>query len=50
MEYEKQIMIMDAGHNPCRVTAPQWQHTLAQRQRFGKRKTKWLVSKPGGFA
>ena len=30
---------MEAGHNPSTITATQWQHTLAQRHRLGKRKT-----------
>jgi hypothetical protein len=36
-EFEKQIIFMDAVRNFCRVNATQWQHTLAQRQRLGKR-------------
>jgi hypothetical protein len=35
-EFEKQIIIMDAGQNFCSINATQWQHTLAQRQRLGE--------------
>jgi hypothetical protein len=30
-------MIIDSNQNPSRVIATQWQHTLVQRQRLGKR-------------
>jgi len=37
IELEKSVMISDVGHNPWRVNATQWQHTLAQRHRPGKK-------------